>query len=221
MEIDLTGQGALVLAHNGPFVGPLQAALAANGASVLVRDPAASEPKSVLAEMLKTAGRLDVLVLVSPTLGAQGQGDSSASGAAAAAGDLDAYAHAASAALAETGGCIVVIGSALGLLPSRRNPLGGLADAVLFQLVRETAMRLGSRKVRINGLALGAIGGTTASTLRVGDEPFLTHTALKGPGTIADVTNAILFLADPENTYMTGHILTVDGGWTAGFARDF
>ena len=40
-----------------------------------VRDPAAGEPESVLAEMLKTAGRLDVLVLVSPTLGAQGQGD--------------------------------------------------------------------------------------------------------------------------------------------------
>ena len=54
-----------------------------------------------------------------------------------------------------------------------------------------------------------------------GDEGFLSHTAFKRPGAIADVTNAMLFLADPENTYMTGHILTVDGGWTAGFARDF
>ncbi len=32
---------------------------------------------------------------------------------------------------------------------------------------------------------------------------------------------AVDFLADPENTYAHGHILTVDGGWTAGYAREF
>ena len=223
MEIDLTGQAALLLARDGPFVGPLQAALAANGASVLVSDPAVGEPQSVVAEMLKTAGRLDVLVLVSPTLGEKGADDASASAAAALAGILNSYAHAASAALAEAGGRIVVIGSVLGLLPSRRNPFGGIADAVLFQLVRESALRLGVNKVRINGLALGAIGSGEAkgTPLMAGDEGFLSHTALKRPGAVTDVTNAMLFLADPENTYMTGHILTVDGGWTAGFVRDF
>jgi NAD(P)-dependent dehydrogenase (short-subunit alcohol dehydrogenase family) len=32
---------------------------------------------------------------------------------------------------------------------------------------------------------------------------------------------AALFLADPENTYMNGHVLVVDGGWIAGYAREF
>jgi len=129
--------------------------------------------------------------------------------------------EAASDSLAKVGGRIIVIGSVLGLLPSRRDPLGGLIDAVLFMLVRETAMRLGSRKVRINGIALGAIGGTTGSKLLAGDEGFLSHAAAERLGRVQDVANAVLFLADPANTYMTGHILTVDGGWTAGFARDF
>jgi hypothetical protein len=30
-----------------------------------------------------------------------------------------------------------------------------------------------------------------------------------------------LFLADPENSYTNGHVLVVDGGWTAGYLREF
>ena len=97
-------------------------------------------------------------------------------------GNLNSIVEAASDALAEASGRIVVLGSALGLLPSRRNPLGGLADEALFTLVRETAMRLGSRKVRINGVALGAIVGAPGSTLLTGDEGLLSHAADKRPG---------------------------------------
>jgi 3-oxoacyl-[acyl-carrier protein] reductase len=49
----------------------------------------------------------------------------------------------------------------------------------------------------------------------------LDHVPLGRPGTPDEIAVAVLFLADPENSYTNGHILTVDGGWTAGYTRDF
>jgi 3-oxoacyl-[acyl-carrier protein] reductase len=84
-------------------------------------------------------------------------------------------------------------------------------------------MRLGPRGVRINALALGAIDHDTAESANPSSDEMqlLSHVPSKAAGRLDDVANAVLFLADPQNTYMTGHILPVDGGWIAGFARDF
>ena len=49
----------------------------------------------------------------------------------------------------------------------------------------------------------------------------LDHVPLGRPGTTDEIAVAALFLADPENSYMTGHILTVDGGWTARVCSRF
>jgi NAD(P)-dependent dehydrogenase (short-subunit alcohol dehydrogenase family) len=49
----------------------------------------------------------------------------------------------------------------------------------------------------------------------------LDHVPLGRPATTDEIAVAALFLADPENSYMNGHVLTVDGGWTAGYTRDF
>lgn len=49
----------------------------------------------------------------------------------------------------------------------------------------------------------------------------LAHIPLGRPGTPEEVAHAALFLAAPESSYINGHILTVDGGWTAGYTREF
>jgi NAD(P)-dependent dehydrogenase (short-subunit alcohol dehydrogenase family) len=50
----------------------------------------------------------------------------------------------------------------------------------------------------------------------------LDHIPLGRPARTDEIAHAALFLAAPESAYITGSVITVDGGWTAGgFARDF
>ena len=77
----------------------------------------------------------------------------------------------------------------------------------------------GTAIVRINAVAAGALDGVPGSEDR--SRRMLSHVPLGRPGGIADLTGAVLFLADPKNGYTTGHVLAVDGGWTAGYARSF
>jgi NAD(P)-dependent dehydrogenase (short-subunit alcohol dehydrogenase family) len=91
------------------------------------------------------------------------------------------------------------------------------------------AIELGSRGVLTNGIAPGSILTEGTKALFYSKEgqfsdkmqQMLSHIPLGKPGESADIAYAALFLAAPEASYINGHILTVDGGWTAGYIRDF
>ena len=50
----------------------------------------------------------------------------------------------------------------------------------------------------------------------------LSHVPAGRVGQVEEIAEAVLFFVAPETSYVTGQILSVDGGWTAGgFLRDF
>lgn len=113
-------------------------------------------------------------------------------------------------------GRILCIVSAVAGMPMRRHPDFSRRMASVVTSVRTLAMRLGPR-VLVNAVGAGAIG----EPLVAGDAAMLGHASVKRPGSIAEVVDTALFFADPLNTYTTGQMLAVDGGWSAGYGRSF
>ena len=201
MRIALEGQAALVLGREGAFVRALATALAENGARVAQSETLLRESGGLVPELLVACHelRVDAAPFDHPALMATTDGIGEA---------MAARGH----------GRIVVVTSAFGVLPARRHPIASEAAAAVVVRMRNLAMRVGP-KVQVNAVGAGAI--VEGETYVSGSEPMLTHVTAGGPGAVEDIVHAALFLADPANSYMTGQVLTVDGGWAAGYGRNF
>src|SRR6476620_1092925 len=136
---------------------------------------------------------------------------------------------AATAMKARGGGRIINIASIAGLVPLRLQCAYVAAKAGVVNLTKAMALELGAHGILVNGIAPGSTLTEGTRKLFYGDDGLfresvqrmLDHVPLGRPGTVEEIAVAALFLADPENSYMNAHILTVDGGWTAGHTRDF
>jgi 3-oxoacyl-[acyl-carrier protein] reductase len=130
---------------------------------------------------------------------------------------------------AGTGGRIVNIASVLGLVPARLQCAFVAAKAGVVNLTRAMALELAPYGILTNAIAPGSILTDATRKLFYGDDgtfrasvqQMLAHVPLGRPGTPEEVAHAALFLAAPESSYVNGHVLTVDGGWTAGYLREF
>ncbi|MFM9604755.1 SDR family NAD(P)-dependent oxidoreductase [Streptomyces turgidiscabies] len=115
---------------------------------------------------------------------------------------------------------VVNVSSVLGLVSGA--PLGGAAYAAskagLIGLTRELAGQWGSLGVRVNALAPGWFHSEMTDGL-FSDERSRRWvergTMLARGGARGELDGALLFLASDASSYCTGHVLTVDGGWTA------
>ena len=113
-------------------------------------------------------------------------------------------------------GRIVNVTSALGLVATRGEAGFSASCAAILSLTRTLALDLGAREILVNAVAAGAHDGDAGRSARL-----LSHVPIARAAANDEIVAAVLFLVDPDNSYTTGHILTVDGGWTAGYARNF
>ena len=127
------------------------------------------------------------------------------------------------------GGRIVNIASVAGLVPMRLQSAFVAAKAGVVNLTRSMALELGPRGILVNCVAPGSIMTRGTRALFYGDggeqtemaQSLLSHIPLGRPGTPEEIAHSVAFLVSPEASYINGAVLTVDGGWTAGYTRDW
>lgn len=134
--------------------------------------------------------------------------------------DVDSCFFGAQAALPhlkESRGCIVQIASASGLGGDRMLSAYNAAKGAVVNFTRGLAFDLGQFGVRVNTVAPSLTGPEEfAATYAELIDRFNQRRALTGFSTPADVAAAVSFLASADARFITGTILPVDGGITAG-----
>lgn len=126
-------------------------------------------------------------------------------------------------------GRIINIASVAGLVPLRLQSAFVAAKAGVANLTRSMALELGPLGILVNAVAPGSILTRATEALFYGADgaytekakSLLSHIPLGRPGMPQEVANAVLFLVSPDASYVNGHVFVIDGGWIAGYSRDW
>ena len=116
--------------------------------------------------------------------------------------------------LHEKSGCIINISSIWGLRGASCEVTYATTKAALVGLTRSLALELAPSGIRVNAVAPGCIETDMVRALGQETRDMLVDATPMGRlGTPEDIAGAVSFLASDKASFMTGQILTADGGF--------
>lgn len=122
--------------------------------------------------------------------------------------------------IATGSGSIINVSSILGLVAAWPIPDASYSSSkgALVSLTRDLACQWARHGIRVNALAPGFFPSESSAPM-MEDEASRRYLRTGCPmgrmGEPDELDGALLYLASRASTYMTGQVLTVDGGWTA------
>lgn len=117
--------------------------------------------------------------------------------------------------LSEKRGCIVNISSIWGLRGASCETAYACTKAALIALTRSLALELAPSGIRVNCVAPGVINTDMVQVLGDGTlRDLAEQTPLGRLGTPEDIAHAVAFFASEKASFLTGQVLTADGGFT-------
>lgn len=122
--------------------------------------------------------------------------------------------------LRESGNAKVInLSSISGVVGTRGSAAYCSTKGAISNLTRQMALDYAADEINVNAIAPGIIKTAQNAEWRENDPERVASWREATPwpsfGEPEDVANAALFLAAPESSFVTGHVLSVDGGWTA------
>ena len=112
------------------------------------------------------------------------------------------------------GGSIINMSSVIGLMGNAGQGSYAASKAGILGFTKSLAKELGSRNVRCNAIAPGFVETDMTGYLKEGEQAdkYKAGIPLGRFGSTEDIANVTLFLASDLSSYVTGQVLSVDGG---------